>query len=285
MDSVPAVPPPGLRRLEALAVTRDRSHPLLRAVPDEVPVALVYNGHSQAVMMATPADLEDFAIGFSLTEQIVDSPEAIGIVDVVETAKGIRVEMRVADEVSARLAAQRNRTLAGNTGCGLCGVDTLEQVEKRLRPVAPGTVVAFPVIQHALSGLTQQQRLNAEARAVHAAAYADAHGNLLQVREDVGRHNALDKLIGARARAGMAPDTGLCLITSRCSYEMVQKAAVAGFPIVVAISAPTAPAVRIAQETGMTLVALARDDGMMVFSGSQRIGRSCRNDDSRRDES
>jgi FdhD protein len=234
-------------------------------------VAFIYNGHSQAVMMATPADLEDFAVGFSLTEQIVDSSAQIAQIGVIRTDKGIRVEMQVPDEVVARLVSERNRSLPGNTGCGLCGVDTLEQVEKSLKPVATGMNVDFPLIQRALSTLADRQLLNAEAHAVHAAAFADRDGRILQLREDVGRHNALDKLIGALARSGTTANDGFCLITSRCSYEMVQKAAVAGFQVLVAISAPTAPAVRIACDTGMTLIALARDDSMLVFNDRERV--------------
>lgn len=271
MDPVTPPMPPGLKRLKTLALARNDSRTQYRTVPDEVPVAFVYNGHSQAVMMATPADLEDFAVGFSLTEQIVGSPAEIAQVEVARTEKGIQVRMQVPDEVVTRLVSERNRSLPGNTGCGLCGVDSLEQVEKPLAPVGTGVTVDFSRIQRALSALVGQQRLNAEAHAVHAAGFADRNGQLLQVREDVGRHNALDKLIGALARSGTTTSDGFCLITSRCSYEMVQKAAVAGFQVVVAISAPTAPAVRIADQTGMTLIALARDDSMLVFNDRDRV--------------
>lgn len=271
MDSASAGPPSGLKRLEALVVARDHSQSQCRTVPDEVPVAFIYNGHSQAVMMATPADLEDFAVGLSLTEQIVATPTDLEIIDPVHTGKGIRVEMRVPEAVVTQLLEQRNRSLVGNTGCGLCGVDTLDQVEKRLIPVGTGMSVDFQAVQRALGALSDQQRLNAEARAIHAAAFADREGRLLLLREDVGRHNALDKLIGALVRSGTNANDGFCLITSRCSYEMVQKAAVAGFQVVVAISAPTAPAVRIASQTGMTLIALARDDSMLIFSGAERV--------------
>jgi FdhD protein len=282
MDSSKAAPQAGLRRLEALSVTRDTSSPKIRIVADEVPVALVYNGHSQAVMMATPKDLEDFAVGFSLTEQFIQSPAEIGDIDLVPTEKGVRVELKVPEAVVTRMIEARNRSLVGNTGCGLCGVDTLEQVEKPLEAVGAGATVDFLRIQAALSALSDRQLLNAEAHAVHAAAFADFKGKLRLVREDVGRHNALDKLIGALGRAGTTVNDGFCVITSRCSYEMVQKAAVAGFQILVAISAPTAPAVHIARNTGMTLIALARPDSMLVFNDRGRL-RSVTIEDGSRD--
>src|SRR3569623_2899582 len=172
MDSQIAVLPIGVKRLDALSVAAQDCQPRSRIVPDEVPGAFIYNGHSQAVMMATPADLEDFAVGFSLTEQIVESAGQIAQIEAVEASKGIRVEMRVPDEVVSRLGEERNRTLVGRTGCGLCGVDALDQVEKLLRPVARTATVDFARIQRALAALSGQQTLNAEARAVHAAALA-----------------------------------------------------------------------------------------------------------------
>jgi FdhD protein len=270
MDS-PSSPRPGITQLRAWAVSRSGSQDRLRVVPDEVPLALVYNGHSQAVMMTTPADIEDFAVGFSLTEQIVESAAQISDIRYEVTAKGIRVDLQVPAAIADRLREERNRSLVGRTGCGVCGVDTLEQIERKLQPVARDARVNFTCVQEALSALSAQQLLNAEAHAIHAAALANREGRLLAVREDVGRHNALDKLIGAVAREGIQGSDGFCLITSRCSYEMVQKAAIAGFQILVAISAPTAPAVRIAEETGMTLIALARPDNMLVFAGAERV--------------
>jgi FdhD protein len=237
---------------------------------EEVPVALVYNGISHAVMMASPADLGDFARGFSLSEGIIESAAEIRDVEAVRHAKGIELLIDLAPESFWRLK-ERRRTIAGRTGCGLCGLDSLEQVARDLPKVTGGRKIALSAVRRALAALPAAQIFNQQAHALHAAAYCDADGGVLLVREDVGRHNALDKLIGAIGKAGIDPQSGFCVITSRCSVEMVQKAVIAGFPILVAVSAPTLMATRVAEESGITMLALARDDSALCVTHPQRI--------------
>lgn len=241
-----------------------------RTVPEEVAVAFTYNGGTQAVMMATPADLEDFAVGFSLTEGIVRTVGEIERLEVVAEFVGIELRMWLPD-ASARALTERRRHSAGPTGCGLCGIESLSEAVRALPPVAEGAPVAAADIAAALDALAPLQALNHATRAVHAAAFWRKGEGIVAVREDVGRHNALDKLIGALARRGVAGSSGVLLMTSRVSVELVQKAAVAGMPILVAVSAPTALAVRTAEAAGITLVAVARADGFEVFSHARRI--------------
>lgn len=266
----PVVAPVKLQQLRYDGTTLDR----LDMLAEEVPVALVYNGISHAVMMASPADLEDFARGFSLSEGIIESAAEIRGVEAVPHEKGIELIIDLAPGSFWRLK-ERRRTIAGRTGCGLCGLDSLEQVARDLPKVGGDRKVALGAIRRALDALPAAQTYNAQAYALHAAAYCDPQGNLLLLREDVGRHNALDKLIGAAmgsgGKPGIDPQSGFCVITSRCSVEMVQKAVIAGFPILVAVSAPTLMAKRAAEEAGLTLLALARDDGALVVSHKQRI--------------
>jgi FdhD protein len=241
-----------------------------RVIPEEVAVALTYDGSTQAVMMATPADLEDFAVGFSLSEGIVTDLSEIERLEIVEADVGVELRMWLATPRADALA-QRRRHLAGPTGCGLCGIESLAEAVRRLPPVASGASFTEADIRAALDALPPLQVLNAETRAMHAAAFARPGEGVLALREDVGRHNALDKLAGAIARGGMDPSGGMVLLTSRVSVEMVQKTALLGAPLIVAVSAPTALAVRTAEAAGITLVAIARRDGFEVFTHPYRI--------------
>ena len=244
---------------------------------EEVPVALEYNGVSHAVMMATPSDLEQFALGFSLSEGIITSVRDFYGAEVEPGCNGITVHIDIASAAFAKLK-DRRRSLTGRTGCGVCGVDSLDQA---LRPLAPLTgqdsdpPLTASAIRRALAGVKQLQPLNRITGATHAAMWCDASGAPYSAFEDVGRHNALDKLIGSLARArqdGPAlPAGGFALITSRASVEMVQKAATARIAALVAISAPTALAVRTAQQCGMTLVAFARGDEFVAYANGHNI--------------
>ncbi len=241
-----------------------------RNIPEETPLALTFNRETYAVMMGTPADLEDFAVGFALTEGIIASAAEIASLEVLEHAHGIELRMELPLPLLERLTARRRR-IAGPTGCGLCGIDSLAEAARAPRRVAAGGVFQAAAITAAMRAMEPLQALNAATRAVHAAALWAPGRGVLALREDVGRHNALDKLVGAAARAGIAPAGKAVLLSSRVSIEMVQKAAALGVPLLVAVSAPTAHAVRLAEAAGMTLVAIARHDGFEVFSGAGRI--------------
>lgn len=236
------------------------------AVAEEVPVAFIYNGRPHVVMMATPADFEDFAVGFSLTEEIVGSASEIARLDVVRHAQGVELQLAIPDAAARRLEA-RGRQLVGQTGCGLCGVET---VAEALRPPRRLPAGRPPVQRHALwraeAALPDLQEWNQVTGALHAAAWVNDVGAPEIVREDVGRHNALDKVIGALARAGRGADEGFLLVTSRASYEMVQKATVAGARLLAAVSRPTGLAVRLAEASGLTLVALLRGQSANVYA-------------------
>jgi FdhD protein len=229
----------------------------------EVPVALVYNYISHAVMMATPNDLQDFALGFSLTEGIIADADEVNHIHVQSGKNGITVRLQISDERFEALR-ERRRNMVGRTGCGLCGVESLKQAIRSIEPVQ-SVAVSDEAIQKALSEVNQHQPLQQATGATHAAAWCDLDGNILLVREDVGRHNALDKLIGAFTKTDYAVDDGFALVTSRASYEMVQKSASAGFGCLVAVSAPTSLAVEQAQEVGMKLVGFARDGRHIVY--------------------
>ncbi|SHJ17245.1 FdhD protein [Roseomonas rosea] len=263
--------PPSSRPAPALVVGRDgEPRPTTRAVPEEVPVSLVYSSVPFAVMMLTPSDLEDFAYGFSLTEGIVTEAAGIREVEVEVDPRGLRLAIRLAPTaLTAHLA--RRRSIAGRTGCGLCGIEELDQMPQAIRPEGPAPAIDLPAIRRALDALEGAQPLNDETRAVHAAAFARADGSLAAVREDVGRHNALDKLAGALMRSGEAPGDGFVLVTSRCSFELVEKAAAIGARTLVAISAPTALALDRARALDMNLVAVARRDTVTVFHGMDRV--------------
>jgi formate dehydrogenase accessory protein FdhD len=242
----------------------------VETIAEEVPVALVYNGISHVVMMATPQDLADFALGFSLSEGILDSPAELYDLAEMPRESGIEVELTVAAERFQALKARR-RNLTGRTGCGLCGVDSLAEAVRPSRDVGEAPTVSSAAIERAMAALPDLQPLNREARALHAAAWAGLDGTIALVREDVGRHNALDKLIGAMAQQKIDPRRGFLVMTSRCSYEIVQKAVSFGIGIVVAVSAPTALAVRMAESSNLTLVALARGRRHIVYARDDRI--------------
>lgn len=246
-------------------------HEGTRMVPEEVPVAVSYNGSTQAVMMATPDSLEDFAIGFTLTENIVDHISEIEAIEVVAFEKGIDVQIRLSERPEQRLAARR-RFMAGPVGCGLCGIDSIDHALRPLRALdRDGGKFTSHDISMAVKSLAEGQELNAETHAVHAAGFYVPGKGLIAVREDVGRHNALDKLVGAVSRIGTSPKEGIVAITSRVSVEMVQKAVMFGTSVLAAISAPTALAIRTAEEANLTLVALVRGDEFDVYTHGERI--------------
>jgi len=241
-----------------------------RALAVEAAVNLVYGSVPHAVMMATPADLDDFAYGFSLTEGIVESADEIRATRVEVGSDGLRLHVELAPgRLREHLA--RKRAISGRTGCGVCGIEDLSDLPRAEMRDAPDVRVALPAIARALQGLDAGQVLGAETRAVHAAAWARLDGSLVAVREDVGRHNALDKLIGALMRTGTDTAAGFLVITSRCSFEMVEKAARLGAAVIVAISAPTSLALERAKAHGITLCAIARSDTLTVFTGSERL--------------
>jgi FdhD protein len=247
-----------------------QANPIVRALAEEVAVAITYDGQAHAVLMATPADLGDLAVGFTLSEGIAAFAD-LGAVTVTEAADGMVADVTLSAKARAGLVSARERTMASRTSCGLCGATSLEEAVRPLPRLDSGPSVTPQALQRALTALEGEQTLGRTTRATHAAAWAGADGALRLVREDVGRHNALDKLIGAAARAGLDPSQAFIVVTSRCSYEMVEKAALAGVSVLVAISAPTALAIRKAQEANMTLVALARADGHMAFTGGERL--------------
>ncbi|WP_316162672.1 formate dehydrogenase accessory sulfurtransferase FdhD [Bradyrhizobium sp. SZCCHNRI20481] len=241
-----------------------------RRVPEETAVALTYNGGTQAVMMATPQDLTDFAIGFSLNEGIIASRDDIISLDVVELTDGIELRMWLPPELAARMA-ERRRSLAGPTGCGLCGIDSIAEAVRPVARVPAGRRFAPRDVMTALAAIEPLQKLNRETRAVHAAAFWTPARGIVALREDVGRHNALDKLAGHLAQARSVATQGIVLMTSRVSVELVQKAAAMGAPVLVAVSAPTALAIRMAESAGITLIAVARNDGFEIFTHPDRI--------------
>lgn len=243
---------------------------------DEVPVALVLNGVSHAVMLATPLDLEDFALGFGLSEGLLAHPGELYGVEVLPGPQGVRVEMEVASACFARLK-ERRRSLAGRTGCGLCGTQSLEQVRLPLPPLMTaggegGAQVEPQAVAHALTQLRQSQTLQQSTGAVHAAAWCSLSGEARILREDVGRHNALDKTLGAMVRGGLDPARGFLVVTSRASFEMVQKAVMARVHLLDAVSAPTVLAVQTAQQAGLTLQGFARDRDFVAYSHPERLG-------------
>jgi FdhD protein len=241
-----------------------------RAIPEETAIAFTYNTASYAVMMATPQDLEDFAVGFSLTEGVISSLDAIESIDIVEEPMGVELRIWLKAPEAAEFLGRR-RKIAGPTGCGLCGVESLTEAMRPPPKVGEGRVLAPGEIMNAVDAVLPLQVLNQETRAVHAAGFWHPERGLLALREDVGRHNALDKLAGALARSEVLARDGVIVLTSRVSIEMIQKSAAIGAPIVVAVSAPTALAVRMADSCGMTLAAIARKDGFEVFTHPHRI--------------
>lgn len=263
-----AVLHPAQRLRSAVRVSGGVRTASVECVAEEVPVAMVYNGISHAVMLATPADLEDFGTGFSLAEGIVARASEIHDIDTAHHADGIEVRMQVSNRAFEALKARR-RSLAGRTGCGLCGVDSLGQVSRQVQPVAVRPSVDEAAIHRAFVALGDGQALHALTGSVHAAAWAHADGTLFAVREDVGRHNALDKLIGAVALTGLDTAQGFAVVTSRASYEMVLKLASIGGGLLAAISAPTGLAIDLAGRAGVTLCGFVRDGRMAIYTGSR----------------
>ena len=255
------------------AVLRHRGsapQPTQDALAEETPVALVYNGISHAVMMATPTDLEAFAVGFSLSEGIVDSPAHIYDIGVQTQPQGIELHMTIAGAQFAALK-DRRRQLAGRTGCGLCGLESLQALDLDIVPLDHALHLRRSDILSALQRLPQQQPLNAQTGALHVAAWVTAAGQLPYAMEDVGRHNALDKLVGALSRDAVDPASGWVLMSSRASYELVQKCARARISLLATVSAPTAMAVRLAQQAGICLVGFVRESGLVVYTFPERV--------------
>ena len=240
------------------------------AVAEEVPVALVYGGRPHVVIMATPGDLEDLAVGFTLTEGIVSSLGDIGRIAVVRASHAIELQLEIPAAAAEALRA-RARALEARTGCGLCGVRHVEDVLRAPSPLPPGFTVTADALWRAGEALAAHQALNRETHAVHAAAWATADGALTVVREDVGRHNALDKTLGALIRSGASLHEGFALVTSRASYELVQKCATLGVPLLAAVSRPTGLAIRLAESANVALVGLLRGRSANVYVGAARI--------------
>ena len=242
-----------------------------RMVPEETPVALSYGGTTHAVMMASPADLDDFALGFSLTEGIVAAPAEIDAIEVEEAGEGVDIQIRLKDTANRRFEARRRR-LAGPVGCGLCGIESIDEAMRSVPPVgASSLALKAKDITGAVRMLSAKQPLHGQTGAMHAAGFYVPGKGIVAAREDVGRHNALDKLAGALARSGIDGSGGAVVVTSRVSVEMVQKTAAIGAPLIVAVSAPTALAIRTAEEAGMTLVALVRGDEFDIFTHPERV--------------
>jgi FdhD protein len=245
-------------------------------VATEIAIALVYNGISHVVMMVTPADLEDFALGFSLSEGILQSAKQLLDCEVTETDKGIELALTITAEPFAKLKEKR-RNLVGRTGCGLCGAESLDQAITEPAMVTTELALSHEALQKASSALAAQQKLQQQTGAVHGAAYCNQQGEILLVREDVGRHNALDKLLGALAKKEheqdkeQNKDPGFVLVTSRASYEMVAKTTSANIPLLAAVSAPTSLAIQLAEKSGLTLVGFTRTGRHVVYANGQRI--------------
>jgi FdhD protein len=256
----------------APAIWRGAWHTGARELPEETALALTYNRVTHAVMMATPADCHDFAVGFSLAEGLIQNPSDIESYDIVPVTNGAELRMWIAPHLMAALDKRRRR-LAGATGCGMCGLESLDEALRPTPQVQAGGSFTADQIMQAAASLAGAQPLGQTTRAVHAAGFWQPQTGLWAAREDVGRHNALDKLHGAMALASMDATTGILVLTSRISIELVQKAARMGVRVLTAISAPTALAVRMADQANMTLIGIARSDGFEVFCGDARVAR------------
>jgi FdhD protein len=262
--------PPPSHSVPCLARRGGELSQSVRAVPEETAIAFTFNGTTHAVMMATPADLEDFAVGFALTEGLIEAPAEIASLDIVATPLGIELRAWLREE-RAKTYAARRRSMAGPTGCGLCGIESLEEAARPAPVVSNASRFDSEAIVAAMASLSAGQKLNNETHAVHAAGFWTPARGLVAVREDVGRHNALDKLIGALMRGGIMAAHGIVLLTSRVSIELIQKSARLGAPVVAAVSVPTAAGIRLAEACGITLVAIARGQDFEVFTHHQRI--------------
>ncbi len=255
------------RPVRRLGLATPGDSDLSRDLAIEAPVSVEVNGIGYAVMMATPADLHDYALGFALAEGLVDRAEQLDKVDARPIEGGWALRLWLSPE-RAEHALERARRRVGESSCGLCGIENIEEVLRPLPPVTARLTVGRAAIAAALAALGDHQPLGRSTGAVHAAAFCAPGGGILCVREDVGRHNALDKLIGALARANIAPATGFILLSARCSYELVEKTVRAGCPVLVTISAPTSLAAERAAAAGLTLVALARTDAALLINGA-----------------
>lgn len=268
-------PPPSRPDCTQVQVTRVRGGVLVPkietdSVAEETPVALEFNGISHATMLATPADLEDFAVGFALSEGIIDGISDVRGIDLLPQCDGIVVQLEISTACEVRLKSRR-RAMAGRTGCGLCGVETLPEVLRPVAPVTNGSPVRIQSVLAAMRDMRARQALHDITGATHAAGWAGADGAVALVREDVGRHNALDKLIGALARQAMHAGDGIVVVSSRASFEMVQKTAAAGVAVLASVSAPTALAIRLADEANVSLLGFLRGDDATLYSHPQRI--------------
>ena len=271
--SHPPAPGDGIGPVVSLPVRRWRAGSWLDTVDSiaaETPVSLTYNSIPHVVMMATPRDLEDMGVGFTVSEALVESADEIRDVSVHAESGDLELRLSVSGSKLGEML-QRRRNLTGRTGCGVCGAETIEDAIRRPTPVASGGCATREALVGALRRLRALQPLGAQAGSLHAAAWVSWEGEVQLVREDVGRHNALDKLIGARLRAGQTMTEGYALVTSRASYEMVQKAATLGIRMLVAVSAPTSLGVKLAQECNLTLVGFAREEQQVVYSHPERI--------------
>jgi FdhD protein len=247
-----------------------RSQLLSDSVALETAVALSYNGVSHAVMMASPADLEEFALGFSLSEGIIQTPDELYDSEVIAREQGIEVACEISSERMSKLK-ERRRNLTGRTGCGICGAETLEQAVPKLSRLQSSTTITSKAVAEALAELEREQPTQELTGSTHAAAWADQKGKLGLLREDVGRHNALDKLIGALHREKYERGQGFAVVTSRASFEMVQKTVTAGIPILVAVSAPTSLAIDLARDAGLALLGFARGQDFVIYANGERI--------------
>ena len=268
LGSLTDAPPVAAQRW--IRLDGDEAFPAEGRVAEEVPVAFVYGARAHLVMMATPADLEDLATGFSVTEGIVESANDIAGIAIERHAAGVELRIGVSAAVAARLA-QTRRALPARTGCGLCGVEAIDDAVRAPRAVSTPLTVEAAAVYAAVRTLGARQELNRDAHALHAAAWARADGTVVVVREDVGRHNALDKVIGALLRSGEDPSGGMLVVTSRASVEMVQKAAAVGVGVFAAVSRPTALAIRMAEASGMALLGLVRGETANLYAGVHRV--------------
>lgn len=242
-----------------------------RTVPEEVPIAFTYGSTTHAVMMATPADIKDFAIGFSLSEKIIKMPDDIVNMDILDVGEGIDVQMELIEDLQSNFSAKR-RAMAGPVGCGLCGIESIDDIMRELPELRGNKLqLSHEIISNAVEQLDNKQEIRAETGAVHAAGFISSTGILQVIREDVGRHNALDKLVGALAQDGKDTSNGAIVLTSRVSVDLIQKIAISGTPILIAVSTPTALAIRTAEQAGLTLIALARADGFEIYTHPSRV--------------